>query len=170
MGSIYGSKRSVWKLFVLDRNRLHHEITQLAQIFLTLSHHSSLSSIAPNRSTSLHPVSIQRCCRYVLHGCPTLACPCEGVHRKISLVISFLLLQWCPACLVHLTWMVLEIGGRWPYNCCFMGCCFKDLYNTVHSILVQLLSSFFVSMLCIHTVELTQLLFGRNHVLLYRIG
>ena len=22
-----------------------------------------------------------------------------------------------------LIWMVFEMDGRWPYSCCFMGCC-----------------------------------------------
>ena len=54
-----------------------------------------------------------------------------------------LLLWQCPACFVHLTWMVLEMGGKWPYRCCFLGCCFQDLFNTARSILVQFLSSVF---------------------------
>ena len=28
-----------------------------------------------------------------------------------------LLLQQCPACLVHLTWTVFVMGSRWPYSC-----------------------------------------------------
>ena len=55
----------------------------------------------------------------------------------------FLPLQQCLACLVDLTWIVLEIGSRWPYNYCFVGCCFQNLLNTAHKILVQLPSSFF---------------------------
>ena len=39
--------------------------------------------------------------------------------------------------------MVLEMGDKWPYNCYFMGCCFQDLFNIGHSILVQFPSSFF---------------------------
>ena len=35
------------------------------------------------------------------------------------------------------------MGGRWPYSCCFVGCCFQDLFNTARSILVQFPSSFF---------------------------
>ena len=42
---------------------------------------------------------------------------------------SYLLLQQCHAGLVRLTWVVLEIGGKWPYNCCFVGCCFQDFFN-----------------------------------------
>ena len=53
-----------------------------------------------------------------------------------------LLFQQCPACLVHI-WIVLEMGGRWLYSCCFEGCYFQDLFSIAHSILVQFLSSFF---------------------------
>ena len=46
------------------------------------------------------------------------------------------------------------MGGRWPYSCCFVGCCFQDLSDIARSILVRLLSSFFsirlVSVLVIH--------------------
>ena len=92
---------------------------------------SSLSSIAPGRSSSLQPESIQSYCMYVFLGRITLTSTCEGVHRRTSLTTLFLLLQQFPACLdSSLTCMVLEIGSRYPYNCCFMGCCFQDLFNT----------------------------------------
>ena len=53
--------------------------------------------------------------------------PCEGVHRRTSLMISSLLLQQCPACLVRLTWIVFVMGGRWPNSCCFVECCLQDV-------------------------------------------
>ena len=28
------------------------------------------------------------------------------------------------------------MGGRWPFSCCFLGCCLKDLFNIARSILV----------------------------------
>ena len=55
---------------------------------------------------------------------------------------SFLLLQQCPTFLVHLIWMVLEIGSRWSNSCCFAGCYFLDLFGISCSILVQFSSSF----------------------------
>ena len=115
----------------------------LAWILLTLSPYSSLSSIAPSRSSKLHPVFAQRYYREVLAGRPTLARLCEGIGRRTSLMSSSLLLHQCPACLVHLILKVLEMGGRWSYSCCFMGCCFQDLSCIVRSNLMQLLSSFF---------------------------
>ena len=51
------------------------------------------------------------------------------------------LLQQCPACLVRLTRMVCEIGGKCPYSCSLVGCCFHDLFRTARNILVQVPSS-----------------------------
>ena len=48
----------------------------------------------------------------IVTGQPTLAYPCVGVHSRTSLMSSSLLLQQRPACLVHLTWMVFEMGGQ----------------------------------------------------------
>ena len=48
-----------------------------------------------------------------------------------------------PAYLVRLIWIILEMGDRWPYSFCFVGCCFQDLFNMVRSILAQMPSSFF---------------------------
>ena len=76
------------------------------------------------------------------------------VHRRTSLMSSFLLLQQCPACLIHLTWMVLEMGGKWSYSCCFLGRCFQDLFSITPSIHARFLSSFssmrFVSVHVMH--------------------
>ena len=67
---------------------------------------------------------------------------------------SSLLLQQCPTCFVGLIWMVLEMEGWWSYSCCFVECCFQDLFNIARSILVQLPSSFLsirlVSVLVVH--------------------
>ena len=135
-------------------NHYHHHCMPQARISLTLSSHSSLSSIAPGRSSRLHPVSVQSCCRYVLAGHPTLARPCEGVHRTTSLMSSSLLLQQCLAGFLCLIWMVFEMGGRWAYSCCFVGCCLQDLFNTACSILMQLLSSFStIRLVSVHVVH-----------------
>ena len=50
--------------------------------------------------------------------------------------------------------MVLEIGSRWPYTCCFIGYCIQDLFNIARSILVQFLSSFFsIRLVSVHVVH-----------------
>ena len=28
------------------------------------------------------------------------------------------------------------MGGKWPYSCCFVGCCLRDMFNIACSILV----------------------------------
>ena len=80
--------------------------------------------------------STQSCCMYVRADRPAFIRPCERVHRSTSLMCSSLLLQQCPACLVRLNFIVFVMGGRWPYSCCFVGCCLQDLFNISRSILV----------------------------------
>ena len=115
----------------------HHHVAPSSWISLTLSHHPSLSSIASGRSSGLHPVLIRA-------GLPAFARPYEGVHRSTSFMSLYLLLQQCPACLVHLILIVFMMGGKWLYSCCFLGCCFLrccflwccflDLFNITCSI------------------------------------
>ncbi len=109
----------------------------------TLSPHQSLSSIASGRSSGLNPVSTQSCCMYVRAGCSVFSRPCAGIHKSTSLMSSFQRLQQCPTCRVCLMLIVFLIGGRWPYSCCFVGCCFQDLFDIARSILMQLPSSIF---------------------------
>ena len=125
-----------------------------SRISLTLSCHLSLLSIAPRRSSRLYPVLAQSYCRELLAGRPAFARPCEGVHRSISPMSSFLLLQQCPACLVRLTLIAFVMGGRWLYSCCFVGFCLQDLFNIACSILVWLPSSFYsVCLVSVHLVH-----------------
>ena len=131
----------------------HHQVALLAQISLTLSHHLSISSSASGMSSRLHPESVQSCWQ-VLVEWPTIAHQCAGVHWRISLMSSSLLLQQCLTCIICLIRMVLEIGGRWSYSCCFVGCCFQDLFNRDNSILVQFSSSFFfICFVSIHAMN-----------------
>ena len=113
----------------------HHHVVPLARISLTLSHHFSLSFIASGRSPGLHPISSHSCCKFELVVLLLLG-HMWGVHRSTSLMSSSLLLQQCPACLVHLTWIVFLMGGRWPYSWCLVRCCRQDLFNIARNILV----------------------------------
>ena len=70
----------------------HHHVTLVARISLTLSRHSSLSFIAPDRSSGQHPVSLHSCWIYVRAGRPAFARPCVGVHKSTSLMSSSLLI------------------------------------------------------------------------------
>ena len=49
---------------------------------------------------------------------------------------SSLLQQQCPGYLDHLTWIVCEMGGKWPCSCCFVGCCFQVLFKTACKTLI----------------------------------
>ena len=132
----------------------HHHVMPLARISLTLSRHFSQSFIASGRSSGLHPVSSHSCWMYVCAGRPAFARPYVGIHRITSLMRSSLLLQQYPACLVRLTWIVLVIGGRWPYSWCLVGCCRQDLFKIARSIFVQLPSSLFSSrFVSVHVVH-----------------
>ena len=48
------------------------------------------------------------------------------------------------------------MGGKWPYNCCFVRCCFQDFFYVTHCILMQFWSSFFFSLRSVseHVVHL----------------
>ena len=118
------------------RHHHHHQNTPTTQTSFTHSCSLSLSIIAFGKSSRRLSVFIYSWWMYVSIGRPALVCPCVGVHEKISLMNSSLLLQQLPACLARLTWIVCEMGGKWPYSHCFVWCCFQDLFKTARCILV----------------------------------
>ena len=139
----------------------------LARISLTLSRHFSLSFITSGRSSGLHPVSSHSCCMYVRAGRPAFTRPYVGVHRSTSLMSSSLLLQQCPACLVHLTWIVfvMGVGGR------IVGALWGVAARTCSILLITFLCNCHLASsqavllafkLCIHTAVSTWPLPGRN--------
>ena len=81
-----------------------------------------------------------------------MVCPCVEVYRRRSFMSFFLLLQLYSPCLVCLTWMVCVMGCKWPYNCCFIDCCFQNLFSgfsrcqLMNKIVMRFLS-FFCSLL-----------------------
>ena len=114
----------------------HYLVVPSARISLTLSRHLSLSFITFGRSSGLHHIPTELL--YV--GLSWSPCFLLGHvkwdHRSTSLMSLSLLLQQCPASLVHLTWIFFVMGSRCPYKCCFLGCCLQDLFNIARSILV----------------------------------
>ena len=44
---------------------------------------------------------------------------------------------------ILLTWMICEMGDKWLYDCCFVVCCFQDLFKITCSIFVYFPSHFF---------------------------
>ena len=153
----------------------HHHVALSARIFLNLSHHPSLSSIALGRSSGLHPASTQSCCMYVRAGRPAFARPCEGVHRSTLFTSSSLLLQQCPACLVRLTLIVFVtvVGGRtvavlWgavTRTCSILLASFSCSCRPASSPYILLVSTW-----CIHIAVSILPLLGRNCASFYRLG
>ena len=142
---------SIYQVFLCRHH--HHHVVPLARISLILSRHFSLSFITSGRSSGLHPVSSYNCCMYVRAARPVFARPYVGIHRSTSLMSSFPLLQQCPACLVHLTWIVFVMGGRWPCSWCLVGCCRQDCSILLATFLCncRLASSRFVNVQVVHT-------------------
>ena len=132
-----------------SRSRHHHRVTLSSKssrtLFLSLSLslsrfslslYPSLSSIAPGSSPKLQPVSTYSWYQSVLAGQPMRARLCVKVYKKTSLMSLSLLIQQCPSCFFPQTWIVYEMGGKWLYSYCLLGCCFQDLFKTTHIILV----------------------------------
>ena len=103
----------------------HYHLALTARVSLAFSRHPSQPPIAPGRSSRLHPVSAQSCCKQILAGRPTFARPCEGVHWNISLLSSSSNPQQRPPCLVCLTFIVFLVRSRWLYSCYFVGYCLQ---------------------------------------------
>ena len=112
----------------------HIIITILSSV--SISHRSHVPQTASNARTELVNVSfVDR---------STLVLSCVGVLRRTtSLTTSSFLHQQCPACLACPTLMVCQMGGKWPYSCYFVGCCFVDLFKTARKIIILFVSSFF---------------------------
>ena len=109
---IYKYKNNFINIYNHHHHHHHHHVVRLARISQALFLHVPLAFIASGRSSELHPVSSHSCCMNVRAGRPAFDWPYAGVHRSTSLTISSLLLQQCPACLVHLPCIVFMIGGR----------------------------------------------------------
>ena len=100
------------------------------------------------RTQFLNSLSLSLSLSLAVHPYPStfLTSPLDGIQRphpanvwKSLLVGQHLcvhnvayefnfLLQECPTNLFSLTWMDWEMGRRWPNRCCFVGCCFQDLF------------------------------------------
>ena len=122
----------------------------------------------PWLSLAIHPYHL-----LLPAGLPdNILCPYRAVVSKFWLVIqhwhihvkgfigeSYLWVHpFFSSSVLHMLFVLfgwfLDIGDRWPYNCCFMRCCFQDLFNIAHGILVQFLSSFFsIRFVSIHVVH-----------------
>ena len=66
-----------------------------------------------------------------LHGVSMSRSPLK--NTVYALVLTSLAMPVTSSCLI---WMVCNMGGKWLYSCCFVGCYFQDLFKAACSILV----------------------------------
>ena len=138
-------------VYIIEIDHHHHHGLLIDQTFLTLSNHSSLFVITIDKSFTQHPVSASN---WWLCFC-WLANTDVSMSWKMSLTSSSLLLQQCLTCLACLTWMVCETGDKWLYSCCFVGCCFQDLFKTPYPCVGSIYKSFiFVNWWCVYVSNL----------------
>ena len=62
------------------------------------------------------------------------SCLCSSMYMGPQEYITYEFVQQCPSCLVCLTLTVFVIDSRWPYSCCFVGCCLHDLFNITQGV------------------------------------
>ena len=98
---------------------------------------------------------------------------CVLVHKRMSLMSASLFLQQCPVYLVHLIWMVCEMGIKWPYSCCFLSaaskiCSKQHAASLCNSYLAFSLVFLSESRWYIHTVVQMWLQLGKNPILFYQ--
>ena len=77
-------------------------------------------------------------------GSSWLSCLCLSMWRSPQEYVAYEFVLTSPAvsaCLVHLTWIVF-MGGRWPYSCCFVECCFQDLFKQLAAFLCNCRQTF----------------------------
>ena len=120
---------------------LYHQVVLMEWSLLTISHHPSLSFIAPKWSSRQHPVSADL--RVGQHWC---------VHVPESTVsYEFVFSSLALSSTSHIRRCRLsEMEGSWPHNCCFVECGFQNLFKTAYRILFfqsSFFSKFFVRIL-----------------------
>ena len=54
------------------------------------------------------------------------------------------------------------MGGRWPYSCCSVECCFRDLFNIARSILRYTINVFRATVLMQFTISLMSRVFANG--------
>ena len=74
----------------------------------------------------------------------------EGSHLWVRPCFS----NSVPPCLVRLTWMDFEIGGKWPYSFCFMESCRQELFKITRTILMYFPSSIAMRFVSVHMMQL----------------
>ena len=112
--------RDIWNHFrQINTSSSSSSSFHAARISLTLSCRPSLSSIAPGRSSRLHPVAVQSHCWKVLAGRPKKFRPCSQEY----IAYEFIFTSSAVSCISDSSNAdSFVMGGRWPYSYCFVGC------------------------------------------------
>ena len=113
----------------------HHHVAPSVRISQTFSRHPSLSSFA--RSTSCIGTEL-------LYVDPSWTpCLCSSTWRGPQKYVNYEFVLTSPVLsrTSGSSLIAFVMGGKWPYSCCFVKCCFQ--FNIARSILAKCPSSFF---------------------------
>ena len=161
-------------MFTPKIGNYHHRVALTAWSFLTHTHSLSLSltpSVPIISSLQVGPPNYIQCphradvilCWSANTGTSIGRSPSENVTNEYFRALHVLFVLF--GCF-------FEIGGTWPYSCCFMKCCFQDWSKTACSISVVSIylfhPAFLASMWYTHTVVIIQPQFWRNPILFCR--
>ena len=103
--------------------QFHHHYPDVSTfgISLTLSCYPSLLVISRQRPLNVAKSSYRadecKFCWSANTGVSMCRSPLENIVLTSSAVPS-------------ISWMVCEMRSKWPYSCCFVGCCFYDFFKT----------------------------------------
>ena len=107
----------------------------IAPVPLTLSNQSSQEAIDLDKSSRSYLLSVPKWWVQVFAGRLTLVLIYVGAHWRTAFMrSSFSSLQF-RGCLGR-SYRLFEMRSKWPYSCCFVGCCFQDLFKTARNVLV----------------------------------
>ena len=124
----------VWFFFISVRKKLHY-----------VSSSSSCRTISTDISDPFTPpFSIIHCFRQVFRATSRIdtelqyvdsswsSCLCSSMWRgqEEYVIYEFVPTSSAASCMSDSSkWIVFVMGGKWPYSCCFVGCCPQDLFN-----------------------------------------
>ena len=121
----------------------HHYVVVLAGISLTLSLSLSISVIHRFRSVFQSTSCVRTELWLINSSRSSYTCASVWKAPKENVAYVFVLALLAVSRMSRSSDLVVfKMGGRSPSRCCFVECCFRDLFNITRSILAQLQSSF----------------------------
>ena len=125
------------------------KVSLSARIFLRHSLSPSLSPISLSLSLSIGPyhtplpTSLPKLHLVLAYSLRKKNLASTSMSRVSMKYVTYEFVLPYPECLVRLTWMVFEMGGKWPLSCFLMRSYVQDLVNITHNILVYFPPIFF---------------------------